>query len=50
MLLTVELALLSLLVAMVLGMIAAVAKLSRSRLANGIASVYTTIVRALTST
>lgn len=44
---TVEVALLSLFIAVVLGMLGAVAKLSRSRIAQSIASVYTTIIRGV---
>lgn len=47
MLLTVEVALLSLLIAILLGMIGALAKLSKSRIAQGIASVYTTVIRGI---
>lgn len=47
MLLTVEVALLSLLIAILLGMIGALAKLSKSRLAQSIASVYTTVIRGI---
>ena len=47
MLLTVEVALLSLLISILLGMIGAVAKLSKSRIAKGIASTYTTIIRGI---
>ena len=47
MLLTVEVALLSLLIAILLGMIGAVARLSKSRIARGIAGTYTTIVRGI---
>jgi arginine/ornithine transport system permease protein len=47
MLLTVEVAVLSLLIAILLGMIGAVAKLSRSRIAKGIAGAYTTIIRGI---
>lgn len=47
MLLTVEVASLSLLIAILLGMIAAVAKLSKSRIAKGIAGAYTTIIRGI---
>ena len=47
MLLTVEVAVLSLLIAILLGMIGAVAKLSKSRIAKGIAGTYTTIIRGL---
>ena len=45
MLLTVELALLSLLIAFVLGMIGALAKLSKSRIARSVAGFYTTVMR-----
>jgi arginine/ornithine transport system permease protein len=45
MLLTVELALLSLLIAFVLGMIGALAKLSKSRIARSVAGLYTTVMR-----
>jgi arginine/ornithine transport system permease protein len=45
MLLTVELALLSLFIAVVLGMIGALAKLSGSRIAQSLAGIYTTFVR-----
>ena len=45
MLLTVELALLSLLIAFVLGMIGALAKLSKSRIARSAAGIYTTLIR-----
>ena len=47
MLLTIEMALLSLAVAILLGMIGAVAKLSKSRIAKGIAGTYTTIIRGI---
>jgi arginine/ornithine transport system permease protein len=47
MLLTVELALLSLMIAILLGMIGAVAKLSKSRIAQAIAGAYTTIIRGI---
>jgi arginine/ornithine transport system permease protein len=47
MLLTVEVALLSLLIAILLGMIGAVARLSKSRIARGIAGTYTTIIRGI---
>lgn len=47
MLLTVEVALLSLLVACLLGMLAAIAKLSRSAVARGVGNVYTTVVRGI---
>jgi len=47
MLLTIEVALSSLLIAILLGMIGAVAKLSRSRVAQSIAGVYTTIIRGI---
>ena len=45
MLLTVELALLALFIAIVLGMIGALAKLSRSRIAQSLAGIYTTFIR-----
>jgi arginine/ornithine transport system permease protein len=47
MLLTVEVALLSLLIAVLLGMIGALAKLSKSRIARQIAGLYTTIIRGM---
>ncbi|MGD8343243.1 MAG: ABC transporter permease, partial [Desulfobacterales bacterium] len=47
MLLTVEVALLSLLIAVLLGLIGAVAKLSKSRIAKTIAGTYTTIIRGI---
>ena len=47
MLLTVEVALLSLAISIVLGMLGAVAKLSHSRTANLIAGVYTTLIRGV---
>jgi arginine/ornithine transport system permease protein len=47
MLLTVEVALLSLLIAILLGLIGAVAKLSKSRIARTIAGTYTTIIRGI---
>jgi arginine/ornithine transport system permease protein len=47
MLLTVEVAFLSLLISIVLGMIGALAKLSRSRIAQTIAGVYTTVIRGI---
>lgn len=47
MLLTVEVALASLLIAILLGMIGAVAKLSKSRIAKTIAGTYTTIIRGI---
>jgi arginine/ornithine transport system permease protein len=45
MLLTVELALLALFIAIGLGMIGALAKLSRSRIAQSLAGIYTTFIR-----
>ncbi|WP_261835312.1 ABC transporter permease [Vibrio ishigakensis] len=45
--LTVQVAVLSLLLAMVLGMLGALAKLSRSRIAKAVATVYTTIIRGI---
>ena len=47
MLLTIEVALLSLLISIVLGMIGALAKLSRSILARNIAGIYTTVIRGI---
>ncbi|MDJ0830246.1 MAG: ABC transporter permease [Desulfobacterales bacterium] len=47
MLLTVEVAVLSLLIAILLGMIGAVAKLSKSRIAKSIAGTYTTVIRGI---
>jgi arginine/ornithine transport system permease protein len=46
-LLTLEVALLSLLVAMVLGLMGALAKLSASRAARTLATIYTTIIRGI---
>ena len=45
--LTLKLALASLALAVALGMLGAVAKLSRSRVVRGIAGVYTTVVRGV---
>ncbi|MDJ0916071.1 MAG: ABC transporter permease [Desulfobacterales bacterium] len=47
MLLTVEVAVLSLLIAILLGMIGALAKLSKSRIAKSIAGTYTTVIRGI---
>ena len=47
MLLTVEVALLSLFISVVLGMIGALAKLSKSRLAQSVAGIYTTVIRGM---
>ena len=47
MLLTIEVAFLSLLISIVLGMIGALAKLSRSRIAQTIAGIYTTVIRGI---
>ena len=47
MLLTIEMALLSVLIAILLGMIGALAKLSRSRIARSAGGVYTTIIRGI---
>jgi His/Glu/Gln/Arg/opine family amino acid ABC transporter permease subunit len=47
MLLTIEVAVLSLIISLVLGMIGAVAKLSKSRIAQSVAGVYTTIIRGV---
>ena len=42
-----EVAVLSLLIAILLGMIGALAKLSKSRIAQGIAGIYTTVIRGI---
>jgi His/Glu/Gln/Arg/opine family amino acid ABC transporter permease subunit len=47
MLLTIEVAVLSLLISLVLGMMGAVAKLSKSRIAQSVAGLYTTIIRGV---
>jgi arginine/ornithine transport system permease protein len=47
MLLTIQLAVLSLLISVLLGMIGALAKLSNSRIAQNIATIYTTIIRGI---
>ncbi len=47
MLLTVEVALLSLIISFLLGMIGAVSKLSNNRLARSVAGIYTTIIRGI---
>ena len=47
MLLTVEVALLSLLIAIILGLIGALAKLSKSRIARNVATLYTTLIRGV---
>ena len=47
MLVTIEVAILSLLIAMSLGMITALAKLSKSKILNKIAEVYTTLIRGM---
>jgi arginine/ornithine transport system permease protein len=47
MLLTIQLAVLSLLISIVLGMLGALAKLSNSRIAQNIATIYTTIIRGI---
>lgn len=47
MLLTVEVALLSLLISILLGMIGALAKLSKSRIARRVAGIYTTLIRGI---
>lgn len=44
---TIEVAFLSLAVALTLGMLAAVARLSKNRLANGVAVAYTTVIRGV---
>lgn len=46
-LLTIEVALLSLLLAVLLGLLGAVAKLSSNRLAKGMATLYTTVIRGI---
>lgn len=46
-LLTIEVALASLVIAILLGMLGALAKLSTSRIAYGIAAVYTTVIRGI---
>ena len=45
--LTIEVALLSLLIAVILGLFGAIAKLSKSRIARSIATVYTTLIRGI---
>jgi len=47
MLLTVEVAVMSVIIAVLLGMIGAVSKLSRSRTARSVAGIYTTIIRGI---
>ena len=47
MLLTVEVALLSLVIAVILGLIGALAKLSKSHIARKVATVYTTLIRGV---
>ena len=47
MVLTIEVALLSLLIAVILGLFGAIAKLSKSRIARSIATVYTTLIRGI---
>ncbi len=47
MLLTVEVAVLSLMLSIVLGLLGAMAKLSKSRVANNIAGIYTTLIRGM---
>lgn len=47
MVVTIEVAVLSLFIAVALGMLGALAKLSRSRIARGVAGVYTTIIRGV---
>ena len=47
MLLTVEVALLSLLIAIILGLIGALAKLSKSPIARNVATLYTTLIRGV---
>ena len=45
--LTIEVALLSLLIAVILGLVGALAKLSKSRIARSSANVYTTLIRGI---
>ena len=45
--LTIEVALLSLLIAVILGLFGAIAKLSKSRIARSVATVYTTLIRGI---
>ena len=47
MVLTIEVALLSLLIAVILGLVGAMAKLSKSRIARSSANVYTTLIRGI---
>ena len=47
MLVTIEVALLALLIAVLLGMIGALAKLSKSRIARKVAGIYTTLIRGM---
>ena len=47
MLVTIEVAILSLFIALILGMLTALAKLSKSRVLNKIAGVYTTVIRGI---
>jgi len=47
MLLTVEVAVLSLLISILLGMIGALARLSKSRIAQSVAGIYTTVIRGM---
>jgi arginine/ornithine transport system permease protein len=47
MLLTVEVAVLSLLISAILGILGALAKLSKSRIAKGVAGTYTTLIRGI---
>jgi His/Glu/Gln/Arg/opine family amino acid ABC transporter permease subunit len=47
MLLTIQLAVLSLLISVLLGMLGALAKLSNSRIAQNVATIYTTIIRGI---
>ncbi|MBW2612564.1 MAG: ABC transporter permease subunit, partial [Deltaproteobacteria bacterium] len=47
MLLTIEVAVLSLLISVLLGMIGALAKMSGSRIARSIAGIYTTVIRGM---
>ena len=47
MLLTIKVAILSLLIAIILGLFGAIAKLSNSRIAKSIATIYTTLIRGI---
>ena len=47
MVITIEVALLSLLIAVILGLVGAMAKLSKSRITRSVANVYTTLIRGI---